>query len=134
MKKNFSILLLSAILFTILAAPASARLVDFGIYIANVPQNWKYTRKDNITTIISPNKECVLIITEGLSVISHKKRVADIVEEHARIIRDHPDQNVTVTRIHGIRIVVTILGDHRERVPLYYSIKLKDESQKVPYR
>ncbi len=116
------------------AAPAFARLVDIGLCVADLPANWKIFRDDNISTLVSPERNCVFIITDGLSVDAHKKKVAPVVAEYAQVIQDRPEQNITVTRVHGLRVVVTILGDHPDRVPLYYSIKLKDESQAVPYR
>ncbi len=122
------------LLTLIIAAPAFARLVDAGLCVADLPANWKFFRNDNITTFVSPERNCVFIITDGLSVDAHKKKVAPVVAEYAQIIRERPEQNITVTRVHGLRVVVTILGDHPDRVPLYYSIKLKDENQAVPYR
>ena len=131
MKKLSSVVLF--LLVTCLTTPAFARLVDGGLYVADLPQNWKMFQQDNITTLVSPEVNCVFIITEGLSESAHKKKVAPIVAEYSQITSANPDQHVTVTRVYGVRIVVTILGDHPDRVPLYYSIKLQDK-QAVPYR
>lgn len=131
MKKIFSVLL--ALLILSLAAPAFARPVESELYVADLPGRWQFAENDDITTFVSPERNCVFIITAGLSVNAHKNKVAGVVAEYDRIVKGNPDRHVTVTRVHGVRIVVTILGDHPDRVSIYYSIKLKDE-QAVPYR
>lgn len=130
MKKLFLSILFAAFLIT---SPLHARLVESGLYTADLPGQWKFSSEDNITTFVSPENNCVFIITEGMSVDAHRKKVAPVVAQYAALVRARPEQNITVTRIYGVRVVVTILGDHPDRVPLYYSIKLKEE-QAVPYR
>ena len=125
---------MSAVIAILGSAPALAKVVDFGLYVADVPPNWKIHERDKIVTLVGPERDCVFIITDGLSVSAHQKKVAGIVREYADVFKANPKQNVTVTRIHGVRVVATILGDNQARVPLFHSIKLKDENEAVPYR
>ncbi len=134
MKKVSSLFLAAFLWALILASPAWARLVDCGLYVAELPPGWEFSFKDKIATFISPEKNCVMIVTDGLSVEAHKSRIAGLVKQYASITKANPRQNVTVTRVHGVRVVATILGDHPDRVSTYYSIKLKDETLAVPYR
>jgi hypothetical protein len=134
MRKTVSLFLVAALWVILFHAPAWARPVDCGLYVANLPNGWDFSFKDKIAAFVSPEKSCLLIVTDGLSVDAHKKKVGPLVKQYAHITEANPRQNVTVTRVHGLRVVVTILGDHPDRVPVYQSIKLKDDSHAVPYR
>ena len=105
------------------AAWAVVLTVD-DIYNIDVPRNWTYTQLEpGYTIYISPDKKAVFLITSGLSDPIHRKKVAAMVEKYKDLREGTPERLATVMRVRDKRVVVTIIGDHPDRVKLYYSIK-----------
>ncbi|MDR1920445.1 MAG: hypothetical protein LBS31_01690 [Candidatus Adiutrix sp.] len=116
------LLLLSAVA----APPAWARVVDFGIYTADVPAGWLISEQDGLAVLASSDRNAVFFITTGMSIPRHRAKIAEAAARYEHIIKADPAKNVTLTRIPGQRVAVTIYGDHPDRTKIYYSIKLKD--------
>ncbi len=118
------IVMLAAFWLTAAAAAASAEVTVFdGLYSIDIPRGWTTTEQDGLLTLTSPDRQAVFLITKGLSAGQHRERIAPELPKYAGITTANPERLVTLTRIKGLRVVVTVLGDHPDRVDLYYSIK-----------
>lgn len=114
-----------ALIFFGLAAPAWARVMTFeNLYTIDVPVGWEVSEKEGILILLSPDRRAVFLITRGLSVKAHKQKIASERSQYESLAGDN-DREATINRIQGLRVVVTILGDHPDRVPMYYSIEAK---------
>lgn len=107
------------------AVPAWARMVDFALYTVDVPGGWLVTNVDDIVTLASPDGRVAFLITVGLSVTHHKKKIEPELSKYKNILRNNPERYVTLLRIPGKRVAVSVIGDHPDRTKVYYSIKEK---------
>ncbi|MDR2947412.1 MAG: hypothetical protein LBV79_11805 [Candidatus Adiutrix sp.] len=129
MRKLFIALILAACLAS---APARAEVRIFdNLYSIDIPGSWRMTEKDNLLTLTSPDRQAVFLITKGLSVGQHRTKIAPELTRYAPLVPADPSRLVTLTRIPGLRVVVTVLGDHPDRVDLYYSITELERNKKV---
>jgi hypothetical protein len=122
-------ILLPAFLLLLSAAaapPVWARIIDFGIYTADVPAGWLVREEDGLAVLTSSDRNAVFFITTGMSVPRHRAKIAEAAAKYEYIIKADPAKNATLTRIPGRRVTVTIYGDHPDRTKIYYSIKPKD--------
>lgn len=118
---------LMALMALLLVWPGSARarIVDFELYTVDVPGGWSITDEDGIVTLTSADRRVVFLITVGLSTTHHKKKIEPELRKYGHILMNNPERFVTLLRIPGKRVAVSILGDHPDRTKVYYSIKEK---------
>ena len=119
------IFLMALALMLVWASPARARIVDFELYTVDVPGGWSITNEDGIVTLASADRRVVFLITVGLSTTHHKKKIEPELRKYGQILLNNPERFVTLLRIPGKRVAVSILGDHPDRTTVYYSIKEK---------
>ncbi len=122
MKKILAILILMAIM---VPAPLDARTVKPELYVIDVPSSWQAKQSGQTITLTSPDKNCLIIVTEGSSALAHRKTVEPLVKAYSKRHGKTFEHVVTITRLRWQRVIVTIAGDHPDRVPIYYSIKAK---------
>ena len=122
---------LAVIFLTITASvPAMAKVTVFdGLYTIDVPSGWMVTEKNGILTLLSSNRQAVFLITRGLSVRQHRQKITHEISKYANITKANPERQSTINRLQGLRVVVTILGDHPDRTGIYYSIKELDREK-----
>ena len=108
---------------------AEARMIIDDVYSLEVPAGWLMTSVDeNFIKLISPDKRAVFLITHGLSMPRHREKVADLVKEYDYLRIGAPDRLATLMRVNNLRVAVTIVGDHPDRVSLYRSIEAAPRS------
>ena len=124
MKKIIAVGLAVVFLTITASVPALAKVMVFdGLYSIDVPSGWIVTDKNDILTLLSSDRRAVFLITRGLSVRQHRDKIAPEVSKYSSITKANPEQQSTINRLQGLRVVVTILGDHPDRTGIYYSIK-----------
>ncbi|MDR0882133.1 MAG: hypothetical protein LBP55_06285 [Candidatus Adiutrix sp.] len=121
------IILISLAILILVAAPSSpalAKKYDFDLFTAeNVPDKWSVSDEGGIVRLVSDDRKVAFLITTGLSTTAHKAAIDSELSKYSDVLADHPERKVTLTRIKGKRVVVTILGDNPDRVPVYYGLK-----------
>lgn len=118
-------LIILAVFFLTFGAsiPALAKVQVFDdLYSIDIPSGWTVTEKNNIVTLLSSDRQAVFFITRGLSVSKHREKIARERSKYAYITKANPERQSTLNRIQGLRVVVTVLGDHPDRTSIYYSI------------
>ena len=132
MKKILAVGLIVVFLTITASVPALAKVMVFdGLYTIDVPSGWMVTEKNNILTLLSSDRQAVFLITRGLSVRQHRQKISHEKSKYSNITKANPERQTTINRLQGLRVVVTILGDHPDRTDIYYSIKeLEREKEK----
>ena len=123
-----AVMALIIMLIVLPAAPLAAKVINIDdMYTIDVPGNWSMEADGNLLMVISPDKKAVIFVTHSISVHFHKSKVAKVAEEKfPKLVKEQSDRWYTVTRgSRERRIIVTIIGDHRDRTKIYYSIKEK---------
>jgi hypothetical protein len=116
------ILFFTALLGSAVAAEAKVMTFD-DVYTADVPAGWTVDQPEKAFVVLtSPDGKAVFLITHGLSMTVHRDKVAELVKRHDALRIGSPDRMVSLMRIQDRRVAVTVIGDHRDRVPLYRSI------------
>ena len=111
-------------------AQAKVMIID-GLYTIDVPSGWMVSEKNKILTLASSDRQAVFLITRGLSVRQHRAKIANEAAKYSNITKANPERQSTINRLQGLRVVVTILGDHPDRTAIYYSInELEREKEK----
>lgn len=130
------ILITLAVFFLTFGAPASAPAVVTlfdNLYTIDIPSGWAVSKRGDILTLLSSDRKAVFLITRGVSVGKHKEIITPELYKYSNIIKANPERRSTLNRIAGLRVVVTILGDHPDRTSIYYSIK-EVEREKPKWR
>ena len=106
-------------------APVEAAVLNVDdIYTIDVPSDWETTRVEpSYMMFASPDKKAVFLITVGQSMPKHREKTAALVKRYDHLRLGSPDRFVTLMRIQPKRVAVTVLGDHPDRVKVYWSIK-----------
>lgn len=118
--KRIILIGLSVIFLTFGAsAPALARVMVFdGLYTIDVPSGWTVSEKNKTLTLVSSDRQAVFLITRGLSVRQHQAKIATEAAKYSNITKANPERRSTINRLQGLRVVVTILGDHPDRTAI----------------
>ncbi|MDR2934997.1 MAG: hypothetical protein LBV70_03850 [Candidatus Adiutrix sp.] len=106
--------------------PASARVEVFeDTYSLDLPKDWDAVQVEpGFLMLVSPDQTAVFLITVGQSMPKHREKTAPFVKKYAHLRQGGPtDRMSTLMRIKPKRVAVTIIGDHPDRVKLYWSIK-----------
>jgi hypothetical protein len=95
------------------------------VYTVDVPAGWNVTRPDKALVVLtSPDGKAVFLITHGMSMTKHRDKVAHLVKRYESLRLGSPDERIaSLMRVQDRRVAVTVIGDHRDRVPLYRSIQ-----------
>ena len=110
--------------------PALAKVMVFdGLYSIDVPSGWMVSERNKILTLVSSDRQAVFLITRGLSVRQHREKIAAEESKYSNITKTNPERKSTINRLQGLRVVVTILGDHPDRTDIYYSIRELDREK-----
>ena len=107
------------------AAPArAAALTVDDIYTIDVPADWEATQVEpGYMMFASSDKKAVFLVTVGQSMPKHREKTAALVKRYDHLRLGSPDRFVTLMRIQPKRVAVTVIGDHPDRVKVYWSIK-----------
>jgi len=108
-----------------MAAPARAAVLTVDdIYTIDVPADWETAQVEpGYMMYASPDKKAVFLITVGQSMPKHREKTAAMVKRYDHLRIGSPDRFVTLMRIQPKRVAVTVIGDHADRVKVYWSIK-----------
>jgi hypothetical protein len=106
-------------------APAEAReLTVDDSYTIDIPADWEATSLEpGYMMFTSPDKKAVFLVTIGQSMPKHREKVTAMVKRFDNLRIGSPARFVTLMRIQRKRVAVTVLGDHPDRVKVYWSIK-----------
>jgi len=115
-------------LFLLGGAPAEAKVLTVDdSYTIDIPTDWEATPLEpGYMMFSSPDKKAVFLVTIGQSMPKHREKVAAMIKRYDHLRIGSPDRFVTLMRIQRKRVAVTVLGDHPDRVKVYWSIKEVD--------
>ena len=107
------------------AASAEARVLTVDdIYTIDIPADWEVTKiEPGYNMFTSPDKKAIFLITYGQSMPKHREKTATMVKRFDHLRIGSPDRFVTLMRDKLKRVAVTVIGDHPDRVKVYWSIK-----------
>lgn len=120
--------LITVMLFIVLGWPgsATAKVMDFGTYTVRVPSGWDVREIDEVVVLTSSDQEAIFFITQAISQGLHEKLIVDLTREIKPKSQRNKERIATLTALRDQRVVVTIVGDHRDRVKIFNSFKGKD--------
>ena len=114
-----------ALLGTTGLTPAEAREMVFDdTYSIDLPADWGAAQVEpGYMMFYSKEKNVVFLVTVGQSMPRHRELTAPMARSFDHLRQGSPDRFVSLMRIKPKRVAVTVIGDHRDRVKVYRSIK-----------
>ena len=121
-------------LLLLAGAPAEAREAAFDdAYIIDIPAGWQArTLEPGYTMFLSPDQQAVFLVTTGQSQPRHREIVAPMLKRYDSLRIGRPDlytDSMPVSSASFQRVIVTIIGDHSDRVKIYKSIRPMDDNR-----
>ena len=105
--------------------PAEAREMVFDdAYSIDLPTDWGAVQVEpGYRMFHSRDKNVVFLVTVGQSMPRHRELTAPMARSFEHLRQGSPDRFVSLMRIKPKRVAVTVIGDHPDRVKVYWSIK-----------
>jgi hypothetical protein len=94
------------------------------IYSIDLPADWEAIQIEPAYMMFaSPDHKVIFLVTTGQSMPKHREKIEPLVKRYDHLRVGAPDRFASLMRIKPKRVAVTIIGDHPDRVKVYWSIK-----------